>query len=146
MNNNLVKCATCCAVGTYECAKPVLNFKCVHPTLVYIDMCIIPEIVYLWNQGVSTAASCCGHGFEYGDIAVSNSSIDIMERLGYERIPNDYDVAVYKSKICTDEWAKIAYQSSMDFYDTCPNNESGKKWKEWVESYKAMKDGLNHGN
>lgn len=138
----------CCAVGTYDCAKPVLNFTKPHPTLVYIDMCMIPEIVYLWNHGVNTEGSCCGHGCKYGEIAVDLASSGIMDYLGYERLPNPYGSEVYKSKSCTDEWAKIAYDSSMEHYEKYPDIVCGKKWKNWLESYREMKDmeSGNHGN
>lgn len=48
-----------------------------------IDPCIVDEIKFLWEQGVHTYHSCCGHGKIMAEVIVDNRSSDIMEKLGY---------------------------------------------------------------
>lgn len=49
-----------------------------------IDPCIVDEIAFLWEQGVHTYNSCCGHGKILADVIVDNRSSNIMEKLGYQ--------------------------------------------------------------
>lgn len=51
---------------------------------VTVDACLAEEIKDLWNKGVVTCGCCCGHGRSLGWIGVDDSSIPIMESLGYE--------------------------------------------------------------
>lgn len=53
---------------------------------VSIDKCILPEILYLWDQGIETDACCCGHNHIKGNIMVKDNSIKKMELLGYKRV------------------------------------------------------------
>lgn len=51
-----------------------------------VDYCIVPELQMLWNHGVLTYCSCCGHGnSENAYIRVDAASVPQMEALGYER-------------------------------------------------------------
>lgn len=48
-----------------------------------IDNCLLEEILMLWETGVRTLESCCGHNITNGYIAVDAASIDKMKSLGY---------------------------------------------------------------
>ena len=56
---------------------------------VTIDACIATEIAYLWNNGVVTLNSCCGHQKTDSNVIVDEACHDLMESLGY----SDYAVA-----------------------------------------------------
>ncbi len=51
-----------------------------------VDCCLVNEIKQLWENGVVTTGSCCGHGLIQGMINVTESSVDLMFKLGYELI------------------------------------------------------------
>ena len=60
--------------------------------LVCIDVCIATEIGFLWNNGVKTLNSCCGHNIpmdyihshcQGGSIVVEEENIQKMKELGY---------------------------------------------------------------
>jgi len=86
--------------GTYQnCAKVLLPF----PTERYpepftkpidIDICILPEVFSLWQKGIQTVESCCGHNREQAYISVVESAVEKMLELGYEPI-KDFE---FKSK------------------------------------------------
>lgn len=48
-----------------------------------IDACILSTLHKLWNAGVKTIESCCGHNLTPGYIAVTEDSIIAMELMGY---------------------------------------------------------------
>lgn len=48
-----------------------------------IDNCLVDEIKSLWDLGIQTIESCCGHNKVSGYIAVSDDSIPQMIKLGY---------------------------------------------------------------
>lgn len=50
-----------------------------------IDNCILCEIVTLWNSGIQTIESCCGHNKVDGYIAVSKEYINQMLTMGYKQ-------------------------------------------------------------
>lgn len=75
----------------------------------YIDKCISDEVQSLWNLGIVTMASCCGHNKLDGDIAVSDEFIPKMKELGYEVMFNPCypnDEWLFKSKSCVLEKPK----------------------------------------
>ncbi len=49
-----------------------------------IDNCLVGEIKDLWNRGIQTTASCCGHNIVPAVISVIPEHIEKMEALGYE--------------------------------------------------------------
>jgi hypothetical protein len=51
---------------------------------VCIDVCIASEIGYLWNQGIETFNSCCGHQKLEPSVIVSEDCIKKMYELGYK--------------------------------------------------------------
>jgi hypothetical protein len=53
-----------------------------------LDPCIAIEIIRLWNKGIVTKASCCGHNIIDGSIIVPEKFISQMESLGYEKYEN----------------------------------------------------------
>lgn len=56
--NMIKKPASCCAVGSYECQVPMpLNGRRQD-----VDLCIADIVAALNAAGISTLASCCGHG------------------------------------------------------------------------------------
>ncbi len=64
-----------------------------------VDSCMVDEIKWLLQQGVKTIESCCGHhlfidGKEVmGYILVSEDSVELMSKLGYEKYPHPlYDL------------------------------------------------------
>ena len=73
-------------VGTYECVYLVHNPK--NNKLINIDRCLLPEISSLWNMGIYTIESCCGHTKRNGYIAVYPEYIDQMKKLGYVNDPD----------------------------------------------------------
>ncbi len=42
--------------------------------VIKVDSCIVPDIVGLWNIGVKTLGSCCGHGKYKKTIIVQSES------------------------------------------------------------------------
>lgn len=58
---------------------------------IQIDKCLVNEILYLRNEhDINTKASCCGHNYTEGFIAVETKDIKKMLDLGYERIINPH--------------------------------------------------------
>ncbi|MCK9273343.1 hypothetical protein M0P65_07445 [Candidatus Gracilibacteria bacterium] len=50
---------------------------------VSIDPCIIEEIKELWNKGIITYGSCCGHNLYESFVNVDESNIEQMLSMGY---------------------------------------------------------------
>jgi hypothetical protein len=48
-----------------------------------INICILPEVVCLWNQGIQTIESCCGHNKTHSYVVVVDRCISMMKNLGY---------------------------------------------------------------
>lgn len=67
--------------GIYEAAVWVINPFTNRKTT--IDVCVLAEVVYLWNQDIETVESCCGHNQTHGYIAVTDESIKVMKEIGY---------------------------------------------------------------
>ena len=53
-----------------------------------IDRCIADEIIKLWNEGITTLGSCCGHNQIKGTICVDDLDIEKMQKLGYKWFKN----------------------------------------------------------
>ena len=62
-----------------------------------IDKCIYEEIISLWDKGITTCASCCGHNMYSGSICVVETDVEKMRDLGYE---NDYTACTYETECC----------------------------------------------
>lgn len=65
-----------------------------------IDTCIYNEIIGLWEKGVKTDESCCGHNKVMPYISVKDESITLMRKLGYSNMnkcPDRMDMFTPKS-------------------------------------------------
>lgn len=49
----------------------------------WIDNCLIIELQSLWEMGIKTIESCCGHNKHTGYIAVYDFDIELMKSMGY---------------------------------------------------------------
>lgn len=58
----------CCDVGTYECTVPMP----INGRIRGIDFCISDIVAALNAAGVTTVASCCGHGERDGIISLED--------------------------------------------------------------------------
>lgn len=58
-----------------------------------VDRCLADEILKLWRAGIRTTGCCCGHNQLDGFIGVVDDDVPVMERLGYERRPNETDAS-----------------------------------------------------
>jgi hypothetical protein len=69
------------------------------PFDVKIDACIADEIVWLNEQGVYTAGSCCGHGKDKPTalINVNHGSIQRAIELGYD--PKPYTMMLWEIEL-----------------------------------------------
>lgn len=65
-----------------------------------VDICIADEIKDLWNKGISTYASCCGHGLIASSVIVDRKDVNVMKSLGYVRNESRNDICEFflKSK------------------------------------------------
>lgn len=60
---------------------------------VLIEKCILAEVQSLWEKGIKTLCSCCGHGLPYqAFITVEKGYEKQMEELGYESPPDLLEV------------------------------------------------------
>lgn len=71
--------------GTYEGCIAVITPS---GKLVDIDACLVSEVVTLWQEGVTTIESCCGHNKARSYIAVTRGSVDKMLDMGYVSDPS----------------------------------------------------------
>lgn len=70
-------------VGSYD--NQILVVNPFTDKTVGIDACILPEVVILWNLGIETIESCCGHNKQPGYIAVKEEYVSRMEiELNYD--------------------------------------------------------------
>lgn len=53
-----------------------------------IDRCALPEIRALWEKGIRTYGSCCGHNVAPSMVNVHEDDDAVMVALGYTRWPN----------------------------------------------------------
>jgi hypothetical protein len=70
--------------GTYKNTVPVQS---PWGKIVTIDICMIPEVKWLWDQEIETVESCCGHNRQPGYIAVKEEYRNKMQELGYQPYP-----------------------------------------------------------
>jgi|WetSurMetagenome_2_1015567.scaffolds.fasta_scaffold285699_2 hypothetical protein len=71
----------CCDFGTYDHTVNINPFW--EDKIVSIDKCIYNEVINLWEFGIETIESCCGHCRTNGYIAVKKEYISRMEKLNY---------------------------------------------------------------
>lgn len=74
--------------GSYENTIALPRPRHMYPTVrgdwITVDRCIADEVLELWQRGIWTLESCCGHGRTHGYIAVAAVDAADMEMLGYE--------------------------------------------------------------
>lgn len=82
--------------GTYENTVGVLlpfptpRYPVVGTKPISLDRCIALEIIDLWNKGIETLESCCGHNKAESYVSVADMHIDAMLALGYvQKISTD---------------------------------------------------------
>lgn len=61
----------CCPCGSYQCSVPMP----LHGRVRDVDVCISHIVAALNAGGVTTVASCCGHGERPGSIALENGIV-----------------------------------------------------------------------
>ncbi|VUS90931.1 hypothetical protein [Klebsiella spallanzanii] len=66
--------------------------------LVGIDACIFSEVTGLWEEGITTIESCCGHNKAKSYIAVVEKDIARMLALGYQPDKGHETGCVFYSK------------------------------------------------
>lgn len=64
----------------------------------WIEPCILPEMIFLWENRIKTHACCCGHHEEQPYVLVSSDCEQFMKELGYEKIGNFCEAIQYKLK------------------------------------------------
>lgn len=84
----MVESSKCCNVGEFLCNQITIDYRNENK-VISVDRCIIPELCSIWNRGIRTIGSCCGHGSVYGYIQVDPAYQDEMLNLGYEKLPDD---------------------------------------------------------
>lgn len=84
------KCNGCCELNGKS--SICIYSVCLNVDKDTIDRCILPELEELWDNGIETMCSCCGHGEpEMAWIVVGDKYYQHMIDLGYqERLPQ-YD-------------------------------------------------------
>jgi len=65
-----------------------------------VDKCIAEEILGLWEKGITTTGSCCGHNKINGMINFPDSETENMKQLGYRVYRNKFGAMVADSKTC----------------------------------------------
>jgi len=77
---------TLCTCANVEMGTYAATVSMQTPTekWVGVDVCIATEVGRLWMSGVTTLASCCGHGELEPTVVVAEESIGRMRALGYE--------------------------------------------------------------
>ena len=117
--------------GTYQNAVAI---KAPWGDLVTIDICMIPEIKWLWDKGIRTTNSCCGHDRTDGFIAVSEDCKKQMDELGYlqdPRAPHCYLSKLSHAKQQpTGDVAEALDELELKFYYEAPY---------YVSSFKELK-------
>lgn len=97
-------------IGSHACCVKTSHGYC-------CDTCLQNELHKLWEVGVSTIGSCCGHGRKLGYIQVTSKDVQKMHELGYE----EYPVA----KNGDGQWCFRPKTYLPRFYDSYKRREDG---------------------
>ena len=67
-----------------------------------LDYCVVRELEELWESGVKTACSCCGHGTGGAYIVVGRKYRQQMMDMGYQEaeMENQKPVAITPPRLC----------------------------------------------
>jgi hypothetical protein len=68
-------------MGSYKNASAVTTPS---GSIIDLDNCILDEVKGLWELGITTVESCCGHNVTDGYILVDEKSIWKMLAVGYK--------------------------------------------------------------
>lgn len=78
---------------------PTPRFPVVGTKQINLDRCIALEIIDLWNKGIETHESCCGHNKATSYVSVPERHVDEMLALGYvQNHPDKSRKDVFKLK------------------------------------------------
>lgn len=69
--------------GDYE-NMDLLDIPKAKGGIVQVDRCLSEEVKGLWDKGIRTVASCCGHNKSMPRILVHPEDIDKMIEMGYD--------------------------------------------------------------
>lgn len=78
-----------------------------------IERCVLPEVQALWDMGIVTYCSCCGHSVDSGYTVVGEADKQRMLDLGYELKTDHHkckhinNAVAFKAKHSFDEQAKL---------------------------------------
>jgi len=72
----------CCPIGSIDCQVPMP----INGRVEYVDLCVAPVLARLNAAGVTTAASCCGHGELPGRITLDDGT-ELWLGEDLERLP-----------------------------------------------------------
>ena len=95
-------------IGKYDCAYSIMppwRQGDGRERYIAVDKCLLPEILFLWENGIRTTGCCCGHGKrDMSSICVIESDIPKMKRLGYKVLfnhsrPGDEDMFEPQTRI-----------------------------------------------
>lgn len=81
--------------GTYSGQVNVIS---PNGKIVGIDSCIFSEIIGLWEQGITTIESCCGHRKAESYVAVAEKDVVKMIQLGYLQHIHHESKCIFYSK------------------------------------------------
>ena len=93
---------------------PTQRFPTVGTKKVQIDKCIALEVIELWNKGVETVESCCGHNKTTGYISVCDYAIQYMIDNGYVKYPDKEDTFYPKSVTVEGLWEAYSKYRNMN--------------------------------
>lgn len=68
--------AKCCELGSYECCVPIP----VRGKVRGIDFCVADIVAALNAAGITTEASCCGHGEQLGTVILEDGRRILIAR------------------------------------------------------------------
>lgn len=72
--------------------RPAHMYPTARGDVIGVDPCIVPMVRWLWDQGIWTMASCCGHHRARPSIGVAPEHSRHMLDLGFESFPDRDDL------------------------------------------------------
>lgn len=97
---------------------------------VCIDPCIVDHIKFLWENGIDTLGSCCGHGILDASVYVYEEDTSKMIELGYEPMnegehPNIIGgFILFKNKGLIMSISSIWHKAAIELADKIHNKEN----------------------
>lgn len=79
-----------CPEESETCKADAILPDCTNVSIL-IDRCMLTDVKQLWEMGIKTVCSCCGHGKQNAAfIVVAPEESERMKELGYEEAPPRY--------------------------------------------------------